>query len=533
MELKLSDLKEKAVWERADIRLPEYDIEGMREKTAKSPKWIHFGAGNIFRGFIAGLQNSLLNEGSDDTGIIAAENFDCEIIEKIFEPFDNLTLDVTLMADGGTLCRVNASIAEALRGDMQSRRIYEIFENPSLQLASFTVTEKGYSITGADGSIIKPLKADMEQEPDKAAYSMGIVTAGLYHRYKAGAYPIAMVSMDNCSQNGDKLKACIIAIGAAWQKNGFADEGFIDYLENTVTYPWSMIDKITPRPAEVVEKILKERGLEGMQPVITSKGSYTAAFVNAEKAEYLVIEDKFPNGRPALEKAGVYMTDRETVEKTERMKVTTCLNPLHTAMSIYGCLLGYTSIYKEMADAEIVALIKRLGYVEGLPVVENPGILSPKAFLDQVMKERLPNPFIPDMPQRIATDTSQKIAIRFGETVKSYMERGLDMDELIAVPLAIAGWFRYLLAVDDMGEPMEVSADPLKDDMQARLKSIKWNDKNSYSGELKDILPDAGIFGVDLKAAGLADKIEGYFTEMLGGSGAVRGVLEVQLKIES
>ena len=370
----------------------------------------------------------------------------------------------------------------------------------------------------------------MEQGPEKAAYSMGIVAAGLYHRYKAGAYPIAMVSMDNCSQNGDKLKSCIAAIGDAWQKNGFAGEGFTAYLENEVAYPWSMIDKITPRPAEAVEKMLTDRGIEDMQPVITSKGSYTAAFVNAEKAEYLVIEDKFPNGRPALEKAGVYMTDRETVEKTERMKVTTCLNPLHTAMSIYGCLLGYTSIYKEMADAEIVALIKRLGYVEGLPVAEDPGILSPKAFLDEVMEERLPNPFIPDMPQRIATDSSQKIAIRFGETIKSYMKLGRSMDELIAVPLAIAGWFRYLLAVDDMGAEMEVSADPLKEDMQAKLKNIKWNDKASYSGELKDILSDAGIFGVDLKKAGLADRIEGYFTEMLCGAGAVRGLLRAQLK---
>ena len=175
-----------------------------------------------------------------------------------------------------------------------------------------------------------------------------------------------------------------------------------------------------------MEESLAKDGIEGMAPIVTSKNTFIAAFVNAERPQYLVIEDKFPNGRPPLEKAGVYLTDRDTVNKTERMKVTTCLNPLHTAMSVYGCMLGYTLICDEMKDADIVALIKRLGYVEGLPVVVNPGILDPKAFIDEVVEQRLPNPFMPDAPQRIATDTSQKVGIRFGETIKSYIAEGRD-----------------------------------------------------------------------------------------------------------
>ena len=172
-----------------------------------------------------------------------------------------------------------------------------------------------------------------------------------------------------------------------------------------------MIDKITPRPSKEVQASLEADGIEGMETIVTGKGGYTAAFVNAERPQYLVIEDKFPNGRPPLEKAGVYFCDRETVNKTERMKVTTCLNPLHTAMSVNGCLLGYTKIADEMKDPDITALITRLGYGEGLPVVTHPGILEPKDFIDEVVKERLPNPFMPDAPQRIATDTSQKVAV--------------------------------------------------------------------------------------------------------------------------
>ena len=128
-----------------------------------------------------------------------------------------------------------------------------------------------------------------------------------------------------------------------------------------------MIDKITPRPHKIVEESLEKDGIEGMTPIVTSKNTFIAAFVNAERPQYLVVEDKFPNGRPALEKAGVYMTDRETVNKTERMKVTTCLNPLHTAMSVYGCMLGYDLICAEMKDEDIVALIKRLATSRACP----------------------------------------------------------------------------------------------------------------------------------------------------------------------
>lgn len=240
-----------------------------------------------------------------------------------------------------------------------------------------------------------------------------------------------------------------------WLKKGFVPQAFVDYIsdETQVAFPWTMIDKITPRPADSVCAELEKLGCEAIAPVITSKRTYIAPFVNAEKPQYLVVEDRFPNGRPPLEQAGVYMTDRETVNKTERMKVTTCLNPLHTALAVYGCMLGYTLICDEMKDATLVKLVKRLGYVEGLPVVVDPGILSPKAFIDEVVEQRLPNPFMPDSPQRIATDTSQKVGIRFGETIKSYVEKGKDLHELTALSLAIAGWLRYLLGVGDDGKP--------------------------------------------------------------------------------
>lgn len=536
MQLSYQGIQDKKGYAAAGVKLPAYDWQEMAAKTDAAPAWVHFGAGNIFRGFIAALQQTLLNEGLTDTGIIAAETFDYDIIDKIYAPHDSMTLMVTLRPDGSTDKEVIASIAKGLRADCANAAdwaaLKAAFVSPSLQFASYTITEKGYAVTNLAGELFPVVVADIANGPEQARHAMSVTAAMLYARWQAGAYPIAMVSMDNCSHNGEKLRSSVLTIVNGWVEKGHVPAEFAEYVadETRVSFPWSMIDKITPRPADVIRDQLAAQGFEDMAPVITSKNTYIAPFVNAEAPQYLVVEDRFPNGRPALEKAGVYLTDRDTVNMTERMKVTTCLNPLHTALAVYGCLLGYTSIASEMQDAELVKLVKRIGYVEGLPVVVDPGIVSPKAFIDEVIGQRLPNPFIPDMPQRIATDTSQKVGIRFGETIKSYAaDASLSMDTLVGIPLALAGWLRYLIAVDDEGKDMPVSSDPMLAVLQEKLAGVKLGEPESVKGKLADILSNEAIFGIDLYQAGLGERIEGYAAELLAGPGAVRATLKKYL----
>ena len=323
-------------------------------------------------------------------------------------------------------------------------RLKEIFGNGSLQLASFTITEKGYSLNDSQGLPLPDVLADFTGGPKPPVSCMGKVAALLYHRFTKGGLPIAMVSMDNCSHNGDKLKTAITAFAEKWVENNLVEPEFLTYVtSNKVSFPWTMIDKITPRPNTSVEELLKKDGVQDLDPVITGKHTYVAPFVNSEECEYLVIEDVFPNGRPALEKSGFIFTDRETVDKVERMKVCTCLNPLHTALAVFGCLLDYKLIAEEMKDSTLKTLVERLGYQEGLPVVMDPGILNPKEFLDTVLGIRIPNPFMPDTPQRIATDTSQKLSIRYGETIKAYEKSStLQTSDLKMIPLVFAGWLR-------------------------------------------------------------------------------------------
>ena len=534
MELTLKSLHDdRDAFLAAGYHLPEFDYDTVHKNTVEHPHWIHFGAGNIFRAFQANVAQNLLNSGVLDTGLIAAEGYDYEIIEKSYRPHDNLSILATLKADNTVEKTIVGSIMESLildsKNEAEYARLREIFKNPSLQMASFTITEKGYATANAKGEFFPAVAADFEKGPEAPESYLGKVVSLLYTRYTHGALPIAMVSMDNCSHNGDKLYAAVNAFSKAWTDNGLVEAGFLGYVndQTKVTFPWSMIDKITPRPDAKVEAMLAEDHIGGLDAVVTSKNTYIAPFVNAEECEYLVIEDAFPNGKPALDKGGIIFTDRATVDKVEKMKVCTCLNPLHTALAIYGCLLGYTLISEEMKNPLLKNMVEVIGYKEGLPVVVNPGILDPKKFIDEVVNVRIPNPFLPDSPQRIATDTSQKLSIRFGETIKAYeASPDLHTEDLKLIPLVYAGWLRYLMGIDDEGREFTPSSDPLLEEARQYVADYELSFSPKDLSKLDALLANEKIFGVNLHAIGMDTLVKQYFAELSSGVGAVAAALK-------
>jgi len=534
MELTLKSLHDdRDAFLAAGYHLPEFDYDTVHKNTVEHPHWIHFGAGNIFRAFQANVAQNLLNSGILDTGLIAAEGYDYEIIEKSYRPHDNLSILATLKADNTVEKTIVGSIMESLildsKNEAEYARLREIFKNPSLQMASFTITEKGYATANAKGEFFPAVAADFEKGPEAPESYLGKVVSLLYTRYTHGALPIAMVSMDNCSHNGDKLYAAVNAFAKAWTDNGLVEAGFLGYVndQTKVTFPWSMIDKITPRPDAKVEAMLGEDHIGGLDAVVTSKNTYIAPFVNAEECEYLVIEDAFPNGKPALDKGGIIFTDRATVDKVEKMKVCTCLNPLHTALAIYGCLLGYTLISEEMKNPLLKNMVEVIGYKEGLPVVVNPGILDPKKFIDEVVNVRIPNPFLPDSPQRIATDTSQKLSIRFGETIKAYeASPDLHTEDLKLIPLVYAGWLRYLMGIDDEGREFTPSSDPLLEEVRQYVADYELSFSPKDLSKLDALLANEKIFGVNLHAIGMDTLVKQYFAELSSGVGAVAAALK-------
>ncbi len=528
LKLSVDALQNPAPWQQAGFALPAFDITALKQRTFSAPTWVHFGAGNIFRAFPAAALQRLLNDGLYNTGVIVCECFDGEIIDSAYTPFDNLSILSVLKSDGAVENSVIASVTEALRCDgarpADTARLVDIFASPSLQMASLTITEKGYATVDAVGNTLPWVQSDIGKKPAEARTAIGVLCAGLLTRYLAGAMPLALVSMDNCSHNGDKLRDAMLFIARGWQQSGFAEEGFVAYLQDAgkVAFPISMIDKITPRPDAKVAQALAAAGFADAAPIVTSKGTYTAAYVNAEETEYLVIEDQFPAGRPPLHLAGIIITDRQTVNLCEKMKVCTCLNPLHTALAVLGCLLGFDTIYNEMRDDDLRALVHRIVYQEAMPVVANPGVLSPLDFAKEVLEKRFPNPFMPDTPQRIASDTSQKLPIRFGETLKLYLQSDtLNIKDLHCIPFVLAAWLRYLMGVDDQGNAFTPSPDPLLQELQAALSFLQLGSTVTQT-QLSCVLCRKEIFGVDLMAAGLADDVTDFLNAMLISPGAVR-----------
>ena len=509
-----------AEWTAKGYQLPTYDIQAVRQNTYNEPTWVHFGGGNIFRAFPAAILNDLLNAGQYDRGVIVAETFDYSIVDQAYTPYDNLSLLVSLRSDATIEKKVIASVTEAIKADYQFaedwQRLKDIFAAPSLQMASFTITEKGYVCPEQDlAKGLQPMSA------------MGKVAALLYVRFLSGALPLTLQSMDNCSHNGDKVRAAVMAYAQQWVKDGLVEKTFLDYLKDDtkISFPWAMIDKITPRPHEKVKELLAADNFEDNDYIETEKHTFTAPFVNAEEVQYLVIEDHYTNGRPPLEKGGTLYTSREVVDKVETMKVTTCLNPLHTAMSIYGCMLGYTLISAEMKDEDLRAFVQKIGYIEAMPVVTDPGILNPYEFIGDVINKRLPNPFMPDTPQRIAMDTSQKIPIRFGQTIGKYHARGLEKANLILIPLVLAGYARYLKGIQDDGTPFDCSPDPLLAELQAIIAPLQIGQPEQDWSPLRQLFSRQDIFAVDLYAIGLGEQIENMTKELFDHYGAVRETL--------
>lgn len=516
--------------EAKSIELPKYDVKKLKEKGKNAPIWLHFGGGNLYRGFHAEIAQKLANKNEMDSGIVVCETFDEQVVEKVYKPYNNDILEI-VMHEGGKLDkRILSATADAVYCNPINKtgfeQIKKYFRNKELQFTTFTITEKGYGLKNTFGSYLPIVEEDIKNGPEHAKHTMSIVTSLLLERFLAGELPIAMVSTDNFSQNGQRFQDSILEIAEQWKNRNFVSESFLRYLKNTnkVTFPWSMIDRITPNPSQVVYEKLKKDGINNIDIVHTDKKTNIAPFTNTEAVHYLVIEDSFPSGRPNLESVGVMLTDRETVDKADVMKVTTCLNPLHTALAVFGSVMGYESIAAEMKNKDLVSLIKEIGYNEGLPVVENPEIINPKVFIDEVINKRLPNTNIPDTPQRIASDTSQKMPIRYGETIKKYLlSPDRSTNDLHFIPLVIAGWLRYLLAINDKGEIFETSPDPLLEELQQQLQEIKLGESNEEKihEKVKPILSNESIFGVDLYEANLGITVEHLFKEMIQGADAI------------
>ncbi len=133
MKLTMDGIKDKESWEKAGIVLPGYDVEKVTEKAKEAPCWVHFGIGNIFRIFLGGIADGLLEEGALDRGITCVETFDYDVVDKIYTPYDNLGLSVILHGDGTREYKVLGSLAEAVK----AQALVSLATNASFSYTNF------------------------------------------------------------------------------------------------------------------------------------------------------------------------------------------------------------------------------------------------------------------------------------------------------------------------------------------------------------------------------------------------------------
>lgn len=486
----------------------------IKKHTFEKPCWIHLGSGNIFRSFIAELAQKLIKNKYTDKGIIVADTYDGEIIEKIYKPYDNLFLSCVLNPNGNFDLKLISSVTEALAPNLNQQdldRFFYCFTQQSLQIVSLSVTEKAYELYDVNGNFLPWLEQDLNKEFNQVNGILSLLLRALQKRFDAGKFPLTLLAFDNCYHNGDKLKHSIYKLAELFLQKEKITSDFYNWItSDAVSFPLSMIDKITPHPTLQVQNELIKRGFTDIEIIKTAKNSVIAPFVNSEPAAYLVIEDNFCNGRPDFEKAGVIITSRENVILCENMKIETCLNPLQTALAIFGILFEYKYISDCVSDPLLHKLVVKM-VEEGMAVVQDPHVINPKNFADEVINLRLPNKYIFDQPYRIATDSTNKINIRCGLTIKKYGKANLNKNDLVAVPLVIAAFIRYLQGTSDVGNKFELASD-LKIDY---LKHIgkELNSPKAVQA-LDEILSNEEIIGCNLKNEGMYDTVKDMYLKM-------------------
>lgn len=527
MKLKVKNLVEEEQWRKMAVALPRYNLEAMRSATKENPTWVHFGMGKLFRGYIAGLQHRLLNEGNVSTGIVAVECYDEKLRKYLNVNTGKLTLEVTLLPDGSQTREVIGSVGEIV--GHRIARLRHIFEKTSVQMVSLTITPEAYNLRGDDGNYTEEVAEDFTKEGFKnPQHVLSLLTAALYARFKkADAAPIALVSFDTFGSQGSPLQEKLIEIAKKWNRLGLVPVGFLRYLKDDkkVSYPQVVLDKKVQVPLAPVKSALKKEGIEGLSDRRTDKGNSLALYVNGEREQHLWIENKFPNGKPPLDKVGVqFTTGKSLLQVRDRME-TCCLQPLEFVLGVYGSLLGYHYTGDMMKDQSLSDLVHCVGYQEGLSVVTTAKDEA-KTYLDEVFTKRLPNSYLKETPASFAGESGLKITRCFGETLQRYAQKGKPVEELVGIPLAIAGWLRYLLEVDDRSQPMSVVLDSTSEIVQNNLQGIVVGKPETYRGQLRVLLTNDQLFGVNLQEVGLATKIEELFVAQLAGEGAVKATVQ-------
>ena len=432
----------------------------------------HLGPGAFFRAFIAPYTDEAMGAGSangEDWGIIAV-SLKSSVAREALVPQGCLYTALERGPDGDVPRQI-AAINNVLVAPEDPRAVLDVLTQPEIRIVSLTVTEKGYYHNPRNGSLRTdhPDIAHDIATIDAPRTALGFLVLALSRRREADIPPFTVLCCDNLPSNGAMLRRLVTTLAGQRDTAGIS-EGLADWIATHVTFPCTMVDRITP--ATTTEDFEDFTGISGC---------HDPALVIHEPFRQWVIEDDFPQGRPSWQLAGAQMV--ADVEQHELMKLR-CLNGTHSALAYLGYLAGHETIADAVADPAFAAFCERLLHEEILPTVPEPEGEDLRAYCAALLA-RYRNPAIRHRTWQIAMDGSQKLPQRILGTLRDNLESRRMPKGLC---LVIAGWMRYVAGTDEREQAIDV-----RDPMADRLKMAA-----SSADPVIALLSIKVIFGSDL-----------------------------------
>ncbi|MEO5326222.1 mannitol dehydrogenase family protein [Mesorhizobium sp. CC13] len=445
----------------ASVARPAYDRAALRAGI------LHFGVGNFHRSHQAVYLDQLFDAGLDhDWAIVGAGVFPAEEAGRQKLAGQDWLTTVVEQDSGHMSARVTGAMIDFIRpGDTAA--VIDRLADPAIRIVSLTITEGGYFIDPASGAFNPTHPQIVADAADIAAPRtvFGLILAGLIRRRDEGTVPFTVMSCDNIPHNGRVTADAVIGLAR------LIDERLADWVREHVAFPNSMVDRITPATTDRERTILAEQfGVDDAWPVF------------CEPFKQWVLEDRFPAGRPALEKVGAQFVG--DVAPFELMKIR-ILNGGHATIAYPGGLMDIHFVHEAMQHPLVSAFLATLERDEIMPTVPPvPGVVLEDYC--KLIERRFANPKIGDTVRRLCLDGSNRQPKFIIPTIADRLKAGAGINGLA---LESALWCRYCFGTTDSGAVIEPN-DPNWDRMQATAKAAK-DDPQAWLA-MEDIYGEVG-----------------------------------------
>jgi mannitol 2-dehydrogenase len=427
---------------------------------------VHIGVGGFHRAHQAAYLDQLMNKGKaldwgiSGVGLLAHDRR----MQEVMTAQDCLYTLVIKHPDGSLHPRVVGSIIQYLFAPDDPEAVLELMADPGTRIVSLTITEGGYlvhPVTGEFDADEASIQGDLLAGSTPST-AFGFITEALSRRRERGVPPFTVMSCDNIPGNGEVAHKMISAFAR------LKDPELAVWMESEVSFPNSMVDRITPVTTEADKALLTERfGVEDAWPVV------------CEPFMQWALEDSFSAGRPSFEDVGVQMV--HDVEPYELMKLR-LLNASHQALCYLGYLAGYRYAHEVCQDRLFTDFL--LGYMdhEATPTLPPVPGVDLRQYKHQLI-ERFANPEVRDTLARLCAESSDRIPKWLLPVIREQLASG---GEIARSALVVAAWARYAEGQDEQGQPIEV-VDRLRDQLIARARGQRE--------EPLVFISDRGLFG--------------------------------------